>query len=174
MTDTNTDTDTDITTDTSTDHTSYYILSREYFSECYDETANTATSLKTYRQSILFTIMAGVFFVMEINAYVVGFFICLIGVELLSIHYKRGWWITRQMLSRAAGSKVNIRIDDQGIYTDSIHHQQGMLWNDITEFKNTTKGFVINHNSGTSYLSKTGLAENVLALLAAKAETHNV
>ena len=156
--------------DTNTDHTSYYILNREYFSECFDESANAATSLKTYRQAILFIIVAGVFFVMEIEAYVVWFLLCLSGVELLSIRYKRGWWITRQMLSRAAGSKVNIRIDDQGIFTDSAYHQQGWFWNDIAEIKSTEKGFVVIHNSGTSYLSSSGLDEDVLALLTAKAK----
>jgi len=156
-------------TNKDTNHTSYYILNREYFSECFDESANTATSLKTYRQPILFIIVAGVFFVMEIEAYVVWFFLCLSVVELLSIRYKRSWWITRQMLSRAAGSKVNIRIDDQGIFTDSAYHQQGILWNDITELKNTEKGFVVIHNSGTSYVSRSGLDEDVLALLTAKA-----
>ena len=161
---------TDRDRDTSTDHTNYYILNREYFSECFDESANTATSLKTYRQAILLIIMAGVFFVMEIQAYVAWFLLGLGGVELLSIRYKRSWWIARQMLSRAAGSKVNIRIDDQGIFTDSAYHQQGILWNDITELKNTEKGFVVIHNSGTSYLSSSGLDEDVLALLTAKAK----
>jgi len=149
-------------------NTSYYILNREHFSECFDESGDTAASLKTYRQAILLIIMAGVFFVMEIGGYVVWFLLCLSVVELLSIRYKRSWWIARQMLSRSAGSKVTIRIDDQGIFTDSAYHQQGILWSDITELKNTEKGFVVIHNSGTSYLSRSGLDEDVLALLTAK------
>jgi len=160
---------TDSTSNTSTAHSSYYILNREYFSECFDESAITTTSLKAYRQAILLIIMTGVFFAMDIGSYVAWFLLCLSVVELLSIRYKRSWWIGRQMLSRAAGSKVNLRIDDQGIFTDSAYHQQGILWNDITELKNTEKGFVVIHNSGTSYLSRSGLDENVLALLTAKA-----
>jgi len=155
-------------TNTSTGHTSYYTLNREYFSECFDESANTATSLKTYRQAIFFTFAAGLFFVMEINAYVVWFLICMTGVELLSIRYKRSWWITRQMISRAAGSEISIRIDDHGIFTKGTYHQQDMPWSDIAEIKSTDKGFLILHNSGTSYLSRNGLNENTLALLAAK------
>jgi len=155
-------------TDTSTGHSSYYILNREYFSECFDESANTTNSLKTYRLAILFSLVAGVLFTMESELYVAWFVLCLSGVELLSIRYKRSWWITRQMFSRAAGSKVNIRIDDQGIFTDSAHHQKSMLWNDITEIRNTEKGFVIGHNSGVHYLSRSGLSESILTLLAAK------
>ncbi len=155
-------------TDTSTDHSSYYILNREYFSECFDETSSTATSLKTYRKAILLIIVASVFFIIEIEDYIAWFLLALGGVELLSIRYKRGWWIARQMLSRAAGSKVNIRIDDQGIFTDSAYNQQGILWNDISEIKSTEKGFVVIHNRGTSYLSKRGLDESFLDLLAAK------
>ena len=120
------------------------------------------------RQAIFFVIMAGLFFVMDIEAYVAWFLVCLTGVELLSIRYKRSWWITRQMLSRAAGSKINIRIDDQGIFTDGAHHQQGMLWNDIAEIKSTDKGFVILHKSVTNYLSRNGLNEDALTLLAVK------
>ncbi len=72
------------------------------------------------------------------------------------------------MLSRAAGSKINIRIDDQGVFTDGTHHQQSMLWNDIAEVRRTDKGFVILHKNVTNYLSKNGLDEGALALLTAK------
>jgi len=157
-----------IDTDTSTDHSSYYILNREYFSECFDESANTTTNLKTYRLAILFSLVAAALFTIEAEAYIAWFVLCLSGIELLAIRYKRSWWITRQMFSRAAGSKVNIRIDDQGIFTDSAHHQKSMLWNDITEIRGTEKGFVISHNSGIHYLSRSGLSESILALLAAK------
>jgi len=163
-----TDTDTDTDTSSNNGHTSDYILNREYFSEYFDESANTTTSFKTYRQAVFFIVVAGLFFVMDIEAYVVWFLICLTGVELLSIRYKRSWWITRQMISRAAGSKITIRIDDQGIFTKGTYHQQGMLWNDIAEIKSTDKGFLILHSGGTSYLSRNGLNENALALLAAK------
>ena len=156
-------------TDSDTEHTSYYILDREYFSECFDESANTAASFKTYRQAILLIIMASIFFVMEVEAYLFWFLLCLSVVELLSIRYKRSWWIARHMLSRAANSKVNIRIDDQGIFTLSPFHQQDWLWNDISEIKSTEKGFVVIHNSVTSYLSKSGLDEDALALLTTKA-----
>jgi len=155
--------------DTNTDHTSYYILSREYFSECFDESANTTTSLKTYRQAILLIIMTGVFFAIEIGGYVAWFLLCLTVLELLSIRYKRSWWIARQMFSRDSGNKVTIRVNDQGIFTDSTYHQQTILWNDITELKSSEKGFMVIHNSGTSYLSKSGLDEDILALLTAKA-----
>lgn len=155
-------------TDTSTSYSSYYILNREYFSECFDESANTKTDLRTYRLAILFSIAAAILFTIEAEAYVAWFVLCLSGVELLSIRYRRSWWITRQMFSRAAGSKVNIRIDDQGIFTDSAHHQKCMLWNEITEIKSTEKGFVISHNNGIHYLSRSGLDEGVLTLLAEK------
>lgn len=158
--------------DTSTDHTNSFILNREYFSECFDESANTASGLKTYRKAIVLIIMAGVLFIMEIGDYVAWFLLCLSVLELLSIRFKRSWWIARQMLSRDAGSKVNLRIDDQGIFTDSANHQQSILWRDITELKNTEKGFVVIHNRGTSYLSRNGLNEDALALLTAKITAH--
>lgn len=155
-------------TNASTDDSSYYILNREYFSECFDESANTSINLKTFRQTIALIILASVLFIMDIEPYVVWFLFCLVGVELLSIRYKRSWWITRQMLSGAAGSKVNVRIDDQGIFTDSPHRQQAMLWQDIIDIKNTKKGFLVAHNNLTHYLSKSGLNANALALIESK------
>ena len=153
---------------TRTDQSSYYILNREYFTECFDESADTTTSLKTYRQAILLVILASVFFAVETEVYIAWFLLALGAVELLSIRYKRSWWVARQMLSRRAGSRVNIRIDDQGIHSDSTHHQQSILWNDIDELKTTEKGFIVIHKGGTNYLSRKGLDEGCLDLVTEK------
>ncbi|MEH6519085.1 MAG: YcxB family protein [Halioglobus sp.] len=157
--------------DASTEHSSYYVLNRDYFSECFDESANTTTSVKTYVKAIGLIFMASVIYAMDIEIYVAAFLLCLGVVELLSIRYKRSWWINRQMLSGAAGSKVVVRVNDQGIFTDSTYHQQGMHWGDIDEIKGTEKGFLVKHNSGTSYLSKSGLDEEALVLLTGKTDS---
>jgi hypothetical protein len=78
------------------------------------------------------------------------------------------------MFSRAAGKTVNIRVDDQGIFTKSPHHQQDLLWKDITEVRRTGKGFVVVHSSGNNYLSKSGLDEGALALLVIKAQAPKI
>lgn len=153
----------------SNDHrTSYYILDREYFSECFDQSADTTTGFNSYRLAIALATISCALFMLEMETYIAWFLLCLSGVELLSIRYKRAWWITRQMLSRAAGSKVDIRIDDDGIFTKSPHHQQSMNWSDITEIKCTERGFVICHDSGNRYLSKNGLGAVAVNLLTEK------
>ncbi len=157
-------------TDTSTDHSSHYILNREYFTECFDESASTATGLKAYRKAILLIIGASIFFVMDFDVYVAWFLLALGSVELLSVRYRRSWWVARQMISRAAGSKVSIRINDQGIFTDNTSHQKSILWSDIAEIKSTEKGFIVIHNQGTSYLSKSGLEKDFLDFLAEKSK----
>ena len=171
MTDTNSDHSSEKATDPATGYTSHYTLNREYFAECFDESANTASGFKAYRQVIIFLVVAGLFFALEVNGYAAWFLLCLGGIELLSIRYKRSWWIARQMLSRAAGSQVTIRIDEQGIFTSSSHNQQAMLWDEVNTINSTEKGFVVSHNRGTSYLSKNGLSEQALVLLAAKKTT---
>ena len=158
---------------TKSDQSSYYILNREYFTECFDESVDTTISLKTYRTVILLVVLASVFFALESDAHIAWFLLALGAVELLSIRYKRGWWVARQMLSRRAGSRVNIRIDDQGIYSDSSHHQQSILWNDIDELKATEKGFIVIHKGGTNYLSRKGLDKNYLDLLAEKSSAND-
>jgi hypothetical protein len=157
--------------DTSIEQNSYYVLNRDYFSECFDESVNTTTSVKTYVKAIGLIIMASVIYAMDIEIYVAAFLLCLGVVELLSIHYKRSWWINRQMLGRTAGTKVVVRVNDQGIFTDSTHHQQDIHWRDIDEIKGTEKGFLVKNTSGTSYLSKSGLDEDALILLTGKADS---
>lgn len=160
-------------TDTQSDDSSNYILNREYFSECFDQTADTTPNPKKYLLAITFAVIAGVMFATETEAYMAWFLICLSAVELLSIRYKRAWWIARQMLSRAAGSKVTIRIDDEGIFTNSSHHQLAMLWDEINAIKSTEKGFVISHDSGNCYVSRSGLDESALTRLSARSNTQN-
>ncbi|WP_372834440.1 YcxB family protein [Pontibacterium sp.] len=150
---------------TSTDQSSHYILNREYFTECFDQSVDTTVSLKKYRLAILLIIMSAVLFTVEAEPHIAWFLLALGAVELLSIRYKRSWWVARQMLSRRANSRVNVRIDEQGIYTDSKHHQQSILWDDIAELKTTEKGFIVIHKGGTNYLSRTGLDKDFLARL---------
>lgn len=154
-----------------TDHSSHYILNRAYFTECFDESANSPTGLKIYSKAILLILGSCIFFVIDIEVYVAWFLLALGGVELLSIRFRRSWWIARQMLSRASGSKVSIRIDDQGIFTDNTYHQKSILWKDIAAIKSTEKGFIVTHNQGTSYLSKSGLDKDFLDCLAEKSKT---
>lgn len=157
--------------DASTEHSSHYVLNRDYFSECFDESANTSTSVKTYGKAIGLIAMASAIYAMDIEIYVAAFLLCLGVVELLSIRYKRSWWINRQMLSRAAGSKVVVRVNEQGIFTDSTRLKQDIHWGDINEIKGTEKGFLVKHGSGTSYLSKSGLDEGALGMLAGKVDS---
>ena len=53
--------------DASTEHCSYYILNRDYFGECFDESANTPPRVKTYGKAIGLMIMAGVIYAMDIE-----------------------------------------------------------------------------------------------------------
>ncbi|MGH1372090.1 MAG: YcxB family protein [Cellvibrionaceae bacterium] len=158
-------------TNSSDDENNYYILNREYFSECFDQTADTAPNPKRYLLAVMLAIFAAVLFIAETDVYIAWFMVCLSIVELLSIRYKRAWWITRQMLSRAAGSKVTIHIDAQGISTHSSHHQLSMPWSEITNIKATEKGFLVSHGSGNRYVSNSGLDEDAVTLLNTKAST---
>ena len=147
------------------------MLDRDYFTECFEQSANTTTNFATFRLAILFFVMAAVFFMLETKAVAAWFLLALGAVELLSIRYKRGWWVARQMISRAAGSTVNLRIDEQGIFTESTHNQLSIHWEDIVEIKATEKGFVIVHVKGVNYLSKKGLGDEVLGLLNEKVKS---
>ncbi|WP_019531326.1 YcxB family protein [Dasania marina] len=149
-------------------HSSDYILNREYFSECFDESAHSQTGVNAYRKAIMLLAIAAGLFYFEANGYATWFMLSLAVVEIFSIRYRRGWWVARQMLSRASGSKVKLHLDEQGISTDSQQHQQCILWGDISELRETEKGFVVSHKSGRNYLSKSALDEAALVFLRAK------
>ncbi|MCR8923205.1 YcxB family protein [Dasania sp. GY-MA-18] len=149
-------------------HSSYYILNRDYFSECFDESANTSLGIRAYYKAIVLLLIAVGLFFMAVSAYIAWFMLALAVVEVFSVRYRRGWWVARQMLGRASGSKVNLRLDAQGISTDSQHHQQCIAWGDISELRETERGFVISHKSGRSYLSKSGLDVAALDFLRAR------
>ena len=149
-------------------YTSYFVLNRDYFSECFDESAQLVSGPAAYRKAvILFGVGAALFFT-EISAYATWFLMALGGVELLSIRFQRSWWIMRQMFSRASGGKVNLTLNEQGITTESHHYQQSINWADLVALEETAKGFVAIHGNGRSYLSKSGLEDIAIDYLQTK------
>ena len=146
-------------------YSSYYMLDRDYFSECFDQSAQPQTGFNAYRKAMLLLGIAACLFVIGIEAYAAWFILALAVLEVFSIRYRRAWWIARQMLSRASGSKVNLYVDAVGISSESTHHKQCIEWADISELLETSKGFVISHSNGRNYVSKSILDDDALGFI---------
>jgi len=103
-----------------------------------------------------------------------GFFIFIIGViELLHIRYKRAWWLARQMLGKTGGQEVTLKLDEQGIETQSGSTSTKLLWNDVSKVAETERGLIlITTTGGQQYLSKTLFPQEVITQLLNVAAEH--
>jgi hypothetical protein len=146
-----------------------FVLDKAHFNECFSNSVVIDHSWLAFRKAIIFSLI-GIVLVLftNLNAYV-GYFLLGLGcVEALSHKYQQPWWVTRQMLSRAAGSEVTLTLDETGIHTHSFYLDTHILWQDIKEVNQTKDGFLVAHIKGKSYISNTCLSENARAFLSSK------
>lgn len=157
----------------STSFTSKFTLDKPHFNECYNQTNTVDRSGKAFFKSGVLTVF-GLYLLLftQVNAYAAWFVIALGILEAVSIHYHQPWWVIRQMFSKAAGSEVTITLDEKGILNESFYHTGRILWQDITELKESELGFVIffsiDKSNGKSYLSKSCLSTEAQAYLIKK------
>ncbi len=143
--------------------TSKFILDKAHFNECYCQTNTVDRSSKAFFKSAVLTLF-GLYLLLftQVNAYAAWFVVALGILEAVSIYYHQPWWVLRQMFSKAAGSEVVVIIDEKGILSESFYHTERILWQNITELKESDLGFTIffniDKNSGKRYLSKSCLS----------------
>ena len=152
-------------------YTTQYTLDKSHFSECFDESVTTDTSIRAYRKAIIFTLIGVLLLLTGINAYASWFLIALGVLEALNIRYKKPWWLLRQMMSKAANNEVTLTIDTKGISNDSFYVKGTILWQDIVAIKETEQGFLLNQAKSVSYLSKRSLYEEAIAFVASKSNS---
>ena len=76
-------------------------------------------------------------------------------LEFISFYYRRPWWLTRQMWSRASDSMVTITMNDDGIHSKNPYTESLLEWDQIERFIYTNKGFIfVNYKGQQTYLSK--------------------
>jgi hypothetical protein len=146
-----------------------FVLDKAHFNECFSNSVVIDHSWLAFRKAIIF-LLIGIVLVLfiNLNAYV-GYFLLGLGcVEALSLKYQQPWWVTRQMLSRVAGSEVTLILDETGIHTHSFYLDTHILWQDIKEVNQTKDGFLVVHIKGHSYVSDTCLSEDAKAFLSSK------
>ena len=143
-----------------------FVLDKSYYRECFEQSESSKSFAQLYTKALIFIVL-GIVLVLftEINDYAAWFIFSLGILEVVAQHYRKAWWVTRQMLSKEAKSTVELRIDEQKLSTKSYYHQQDILWQDVKAIKQTSLGYIISYPAGTSYLSKKHLnswAENLI------------
>lgn len=142
---------------------SEFILDKNHFKECYQQTATAKKGLSAYKKSFMLFVLGMVAASIAQEYRTLALFIIVLSVvDALSVYFEETWWVWRQLLSRAANNKVNLTIDEKGIATSSDFHKFELSWSAITQVKKTSKGFLAIHASGKSYLSDSCLSEEAI------------
>lgn len=147
---------------------SEFILDREHFSECYDQSALISPP-KNIRYNFIAALLAFGFIIMMFTdqSVAVGlFFIGLAFVEFFSWKYAKAWWISRQMWSKNSGNRITLSIHDEGIKIVSLYQNQDFTWNEVNTIHETPLGIILKlENSGQSYLSKSALSDESIEFI---------
>jgi len=155
----------------------HYILDREYFSECFEQSALQHPP-KKQRYKFIGALLAFGFSIMTFTdqSVAVGFFfIGLAFLEYFSFKYRKPWWLTRQMWSKNAGNKINLHIDEQGIRIESLYQTQLFQWQNINQAIETPDGLIFKIQTGEqSYLSKATLNDAVIEFIKSKIKTSTI
>ncbi|WOH37025.1 YcxB family protein [Thalassotalea fonticola] len=152
---------------------SKFTLSKRHFRECFEQSSSLQPKSKKRYLKALALFCFGLFFywsqIEGISAHLGMFFFILACVDALSVKFAKSWWVTRQMLSKAAGNEVVIILSDEGINIESDFAKQLLAWSDIKSHQQTEKGIILMPNNGAnSYISKSCLNDNAWRYLLEK------
>lgn len=151
------------------EYQSSFILDKTHFRECYEESVSSKPFLQSYGKAIVMLIIgAALVLFSEINPYAAWFIFSLGVLEVVSTYYRKPWWVMRQMLSKAAKSKVVIEVTSDHIRTHSFYADNKMPFTEISVIEATQKGWLITHTSGRHYISNRCLSEFAQQFIADK------
>ncbi|KID54753.1 hypothetical protein JF50_23020 [Pseudoalteromonas luteoviolacea] len=139
---------------------SEFTLDKQYFQECFDESVALSQHHKPKYGLIGFLLILGALSHYLINqAYLGNFLFVLAAIEGISFYYRRPWWVARQMVSRASGSKVSLEIDEEGIKAQNPYRAFELRWLEINQVIETNKGLLIEHAKYRQYISRQALSQ---------------
>jgi len=135
-------------------YTTTFKLSREHLSECFDQSVVVDTSIMAYKRAIISLIFGTTLLVLNLVSDYLAFFVIALGVlEVFSTHYRKTWWLWRQMFGKSYKSKVTLLVDAQGINISSTHVNNTIEWASISELEKTQLGLIVRYPKGSDYLS---------------------
>ncbi len=156
--------------DQSSEQSITYKLDKAHFQECFEQSAPPVNK-KDYLKAIILGGLGIALFFVEAEHYYIPFFIfCLAVVELLSVKYRKTWWVWRQLMSKSGNSSNKLTICENGIKSQSKQVNNDIAWDDVVAITKTDKGFLLSHNKGVNYISKSHLSESMLQLLKTKSD----
>ena len=150
--------------------TTTYTLDKPYFYECFDESLPYSKRAKPKYFLLVLLVALGLFGIYVLDDHYLGSFMIMLAVlECVAFYYRRPWWVTRQMLSRASGSEVTLTFDEDGIKSTNHYKNYQLAWHDINEVITTDCGLLLKSKSGMQYISKAILNDETIDFINKKA-----
>jgi hypothetical protein len=138
-----------------------FTLDKAHFIECFEQSA-PAIQAKDFRKAIFIGLLGVALMFIKSDDYYIAYFLIALGIiEVFSVQYRKAWWVWRQLLSKAANSKVKLIINEQGITTESLHINNEILWRDIIAINKTKLGLLLSHKAGVNYISNSVINEKI-------------
>ncbi|PCC13677.1 YcxB family protein [Pseudoalteromonas sp. JB197] len=151
-------------------HTTTYTLDKPYFYECFDESVAHSKRAQPKYFLLALLVALGLFGIYGLDDHYLGSFLIMVAVlECIAFYYRRPWWVTRQMLSKASGSEVTLTFDEEGIKSSNFYKNTQLLWSDINEVITTERGILLKNKKGMQYISKHILTAETLNFIHKKA-----
>lgn len=150
-----------------------FTLNKAHYNECFEQSQSiTPKSNRRYFKTGALALLGFFFYLTKrdgLSAHLGAFFFILAFVDALSVLYAQAWWVNRQMFSKAAGNKVQIKISETGLEIKSDFVNKVINFADISSVKSTEKGIILMLSTGgNSYLSKNHFSAEAWQFLLAK------
>jgi hypothetical protein len=147
-----------------------YTLDKSHFSETFDESITVDNAKTVYFKAIILALLGlAMLLFTQITPYIAWFIIAMGALEVFSIRFKRSWWLTRQLISKAANSELTLTINENGVSSKSFYVESEILWADVRKIEQTDQGWLLYHSAGKSYLSGRCLSEAAKDFISAQA-----
>ncbi|QDP02428.1 YcxB family protein [Thalassotalea sp. PS06] len=135
-------------------------LDKKYLGECFEQSRIEVKQsfLQKYAKAFILLMIAGLIIQLNVEGmskHLGAFFIILAVIEILSQIYARGWWVTRQMLSRNYGHQIEMTMSQESISWQGGKQTLSYQWSQIKAHQQTPLGLVLTTDDGARhYFSK--------------------
>ncbi|MFK3866182.1 YcxB family protein [Pseudoalteromonas rhizosphaerae] len=147
-----------------------YTLDKPYFYECFDESLPYSVQAKPKYVFLVLLVSLGLTAIYWLEKHYLGNFLIMAAVlECVAFYYRRPWWVTRQMLSRASGSEATLTIDESGFKSENPHKSYQLAWQDIDEVIFTVRGIILKSRRGMQYVSNSVLSDEIIEYIKKRA-----
>jgi hypothetical protein len=139
-----------------------FTLNKAYFIECYEQSSAYSNLSSLKLPLLILLVLLGLCSIYILNNNYLGtFLISLAILEYVAFYYRKSWWVLRQTLSRASGSKVQLEFNDKNITAVNPYKAFTLNWSDILSVYETPKGLIIKTHKHIQYISNAVINEQI-------------